>query len=297
MPARDDPGRPDRCGVVSTRPPRRRRRRRLMLRPIGGLMLLAVAGQASSGSYTIRWGDTLSSIASQVGVPTRRLADENGLRDPDRIRAGQRLVIPGVASSGGNAVGTTVRYLPIEMGDTLASLARRGGLPPRTLAARNGIENGRIYYGAALRVTPYRWEPSTGVRRPYTVTPFRCPVSSARFMNDWGLARSGGRHHAGTDLFAHRGTPVRAPVMGTAERAPNPLGGRAVTVVTGAGVRLYFAHLERYGRVGHVHPGDVIGYVGDSGGARGGPPHVHVEVRPHGLDAVNPYPTLRAACR
>jgi murein DD-endopeptidase MepM/ murein hydrolase activator NlpD len=258
--------------------------------------MLALAGQASYRTYTIKQGDTLSSIARRVGVPTGRLADANGLRDPDRIRTGQRLTIPGIRSTA-RGVGTTVRYVAIARGDTLTSLARRAGLDPRTLAARNGIEGGRVYYGAALRVTPYAWEPSTGLRRPYTVARFRCPVASARFINDWGLARSGNRHHAGTDLFAHRGTAVRAPVMGTAERAPNVLGGRAVTLVTGTGIRLYFAHLERYGRVGHVHPGDVIGYVGDSGGARGGPPHVHVELRPNGEEAVNPYPTLRAACR
>ena len=270
---------------------------RLVLRPLGGLLGLALAGQASVASYTIQRGETLSAIARKTGVSTRQLAAANRLPDPDRIRAGQRILIPDVRSgSTPNDGSTAVQYVAVHKGDTVTSVARRSGLGPRTLVARNGIVDGRLYYGAALRVSPYPWEPLTGRPAPFKMNRFRCPVPSADFMNDWGFARSGDRHHAGTDLFAPRGTPVLAPVIGTVERAPNRLGGHAVALVTGAGVRLYFAHLERYGRVGHVHAGDVIGYVGNSGGARGGPPHLHLEIRPDGRHAVNPYPTIRAAC-
>ncbi len=49
--------------------------------------------------YTVRPGDTLGDIAVQYGTTVEAIRRLNGLRDPDRIFAGQRLRIPGEGMS------------------------------------------------------------------------------------------------------------------------------------------------------------------------------------------------------
>jgi lipoprotein NlpD len=51
----------------------------------------AAAAAAQPGSYTVKRGDTLYSIALEHGVDYRELARWNGMDDPARIRVGQEL--------------------------------------------------------------------------------------------------------------------------------------------------------------------------------------------------------------
>jgi len=60
---------------------------------------------------------------------------------------------------------------------------------------------------------------------------------------------------------------------------------------------VFNAHLIRLGKLGKVRAGDVIGYVGNSGDARGGSTHDHFEWHPSGGRAVDPFRLLNAACQ
>jgi murein DD-endopeptidase MepM/ murein hydrolase activator NlpD len=124
-----------------------------------------------------------------------------------------------------------------------------------------------------------------------------CPVQGPHsFSNDWGQPRPGGRTHQGNDILAHRGTPVVASVSGVASANSNSLGGIAYFLHGSDGNTYYGAHLEGYGQLGAVQAGTVIGYVGNTGDAAGGPTHLHFEIHPGGGPAVNPYPTLVKYC-
>jgi murein DD-endopeptidase MepM/ murein hydrolase activator NlpD len=127
----------------------------------------------------------------------------------------------------------------------------------------------------------------------------RFPIAGpARYAHDWLYPRYGPgfRFHLGTDVFAARGTPVRAPVDGVARSANGGLGGLTVKVVMPDGTYFYLAHLsglvEGFTDGMPVATGDIVGYVGDSGNARGGAPHLHIGIYPHGGPPVDPKPIL-----
>jgi murein DD-endopeptidase MepM/ murein hydrolase activator NlpD len=125
-----------------------------------------------------------------------------------------------------------------------------------------------------------------------------CPVGGATaFVNDWGAPRSGGRTHKGNDMFAAFDTPLVAVVDGVVVHDVDDLGGTGVWLVGDDGVSYYYAHLSRWeGEGRRVVRGEVVGYVGDTGNARGGSPHLHFGIRAPDGQMVNPYPTVRALC-
>jgi murein DD-endopeptidase MepM/ murein hydrolase activator NlpD len=127
----------------------------------------------------------------------------------------------------------------------------------------------------------------------------RFPVAGmADWSDDWWEPRFGPPFHLhkGTDIFGARGTPVRAPAAGVVRFEDGGLGGKAAYVTEPDGTFYYLAHLDgfaknfRNGSV--VKQGEVVGYLGDSGNALGGSPHVHFEIHPKGGAAINPKPIL-----
>ena len=108
-------------------------------------------------------------------------------------------------------------------------------------------------------------------------------VTLSQVGDTWGAARSEGRSHEGTDIFAAEGTPVYAATPGYVYSVgDNPYGGNVVTVVGGGGIRYYYAHLSSFGENlqegQYVTPETVLGFVGNTGNAATTPPHLHLGV-------------------
>lgn len=124
-------------------------------------------------------------------------------------------------------------------------------------------------------------------------------VAASRIAATFGAPRGRDRLHQGVDIFAARGTPVRSATRGiVASVRDGGLGGRQVWIVGPARERHYYAHLRDWApglRTGQVvEAGTLLGFVGDSGNARGTPPHLHYGI--YGRDGPrDPLPSLRAA--
>jgi murein DD-endopeptidase MepM/ murein hydrolase activator NlpD len=151
------------------------------------------------------------------------------------------------------------------------------------VAARPFIERAWLVYTLAIE------EPAAVLHSPLAAR--RAP----RLVDSWGNARSGGRRHEGIDIFAPKDTPVLSTTRGIVTRVgTNRLGGRVVWILGPGMERHYYAHLNRYAalRAGDpIEAGDIIGYTGNTGNARGGPAHLHYGIYRYGA-AQNPYPRL-----
>jgi hypothetical protein len=113
------------------------------------------------------------------------------------------------------------------------------------------------------------------------------PVAGrANFTDDWGNPRLTPcpHWHQGTDIFAAFGTPVIATEPGVVNaRGNDPAGGQSVWMTGDDKMSFYYAHLQRFSDVlpgQRVTAGTVLGYVGNTGDAAGGPPHLHYAVHP-----------------
>lgn len=118
------------------------------------------ANQASGTVYVVRRGDSLGAIAARYGVSVSALARANGIRNPNLIYAGQRLVIPGrgaasTASAGTSAPATGGAYV-VRRGDSLGTIAARYGTSVAALARANRIANPSVIYVGQRLVIPGR---------------------------------------------------------------------------------------------------------------------------------------------
>lgn len=237
---------------------------------------------------------------TRVSLPslTTETAQEPGRAGSPAIAPGERG--PGLAPPPGGPPPIGPGPLPPASDDGEAPAPDAGALPPHLQALmasiqRTGARDTQALIAALAPLAEYGLSPEEAA-----VVGFgRFPVAGeATYSHDWSFPRfgPGWRLHQGTDIFAVRGLPVRAPDSGSVRIRNGGLGGLSAYVTTADGTYCYLAHLAGIapGLVdgATVGTGDVVGYVGDSGKARGGLPHVHFEVHPGGGGPVDPKSVL-----
>ena len=116
-----------------------------------GVLTVAALTMSGSACYTVRLGDTLSGIAARHGVSVQALVGANRISNPNLIRAGQTLTIPGSAG-GSTATGTSGVHV-VRPGETLMHISIRYGVKMSVIAAANGMSSlNLVYAGQRLRI-------------------------------------------------------------------------------------------------------------------------------------------------
>lgn len=101
-------------------------------------------------AYIVLPGDTLSSIASRFGTSVALIAQRNGILNPNRILAGQTLIVPTATTVPPPPPPGPTTYV-VRFGDNLYRISLRFGVSMLEIAQANGIFNvNRIFAGQVL---------------------------------------------------------------------------------------------------------------------------------------------------
>lgn len=108
----------------------------------------------TAGSYTVKSGDSLSSIAAKYGTSYSTLASINGIANPNKIYVGQNIKLAGGSSSSTTKATSTnaAGSYTVKSGDSLSAIAAKFGTSYSALASKNGIANpNKIYVGQVIK--------------------------------------------------------------------------------------------------------------------------------------------------
>lgn len=259
-----------------------------LLAGLAGLLifsLVPVTVAAMEGTtHEVRPGETLSEIASTYGTSVSALVDLNGLTNPNRIRAGQRIIVQ-----------PPFQQHVVQQGENLSQLAARYGVTVIALVVFNDLDDpDRLAVGQVLLIPPSGGNDvlqTIASNRRLNGISLRWPLEGGLISSLFGMR--GDRMHYGLDIAAPTGTPVFAAASGRVIYA-GAAGtyGNLVKIDHGNGTVTAYAHNSRVRvRAGeYVTAGQHIADVGNTGRSSG--PHLHFEVEVDGerLDPLSVLP-------
>lgn len=261
--------------------------------------------------YTVRDGDTLSSIANMFDVSINTIIGANDIQN-GVIHPGQTLIILPI---------TGIQHTVLA-GETLASLAKKYNSDAHGIAVYNSLaDNQALTVGSVLLIPNGELSAPVPSSKPATPSSTKTPTNSHAkaianiasgkttepYLGGSGPALAGyyewpvaggvitqGLHGwNGVDIGAPTGTSIYAAAAGVVivaqgNGAWNGGYGSYVVIQHSNGTQSLYAHMSKV--LVHsgdsVGQGDIIGKVGKTGEATG--PHLHFEVR----GALNPFASL-----
>ena len=241
-------------------------------------------------TYTVKAGDTISTIAANFGISVSTILWENSLTAYSVIRPGDILnILPQ----------TGVSY-KIKSGDTLGAIASIYGIKSEDIMSANGIDDsGRITIGqkivlpgakkvASVAAAPKQSSYSginaiINIVKPDNAAPIpgnkmQWPTVGHRITQYYSAA------HRGLDIANKIGTPLYAADSGVVEYAGWGTGyGNQVVIDHGGGKKTRYAHASKlYVKRGEkVAKGETIAAMGSTGWSTGS--HIHFEVIINGV--------------
>jgi Membrane proteins related to metalloendopeptidases len=236
------------------------------------------------GSYTVRNGDSVASIAKRFGLNVDTVISANGLSDSSSVRPGRTLRIPNI-----NGLAYKVRS-----GDSIASVAKKYKIDATKLVDANDLASETLMIGQTLFIPGARLPQTTiaQVLGQNVAWPVRGPLSSY-FGYRPDPFTGVRRFHNGIDIVVNMGTPVRAAMAGRVEDVGyNASYGNYVIMNHAGGFQTLYGHLTSASvSIGqNVAQGATIGLSGNTGYSTG--PHVHFSLFKRSL-ALNPLKYLK----
>ena len=234
--------------------------------------------------YTVKKGDSISSISRQFGRSPDSILSMNGIKNAKSLRTGTELKIPSMDGL----------LHVVAKGESLGSIAKRYKVELTLLADANDLGSMTLKVGQSLFIPGARLG-ADELRRIYGTAfawPARGPISS------WFGVRADPftgvrRFHAGIDIVVNLGTPVKAAADGrVADLGYNASYGNYIILSHPDGSQTLYGHLSAFSvtRGQSVTLGKVIGKSGNSGYSTG--PHLHFGLYRNGA-AVNPLKSLK----
>lgn len=236
------------------------------------------------GSYTVRKGDTLASVAKRFGLAVDTIVSMNGIKSARSLSQGRELKIPNMDGL----------VHVVSRGESLGGLAHRYKVDMTLLADSNDLKSEVISPGQSIFIPGARL-PAATLRQLYGTTviwPVRGPLSS--YFGYRSDPFTGVRSfHTCLDIVVNMGTPVKAAMDGrVADVGYNVNYGNYVILNHSGGLQTLYGHLSSYSvRAGQsVSQGQVIALSGSTGYSTG--PHLHFGVYRNGVMS-NPLKLLK----
>lgn len=275
--------------------------------PDGSIADINNASSTQISVYTVRIGDTLSSIAQLFGVSTNTIIGANDIQGP--IQPGDTLIILPISG---------IEYT-VKSGDTIASIAKKYGADAGDIMNYNSLTSDSALTAGTVLLIPDVEGVSAGSSQATSATtpsttkksttskkssvskkdPLYNPVHGNVGVPDYpgyyarpivgGVMTQGLHGYNAVDLATPSGSPISAAADGKVIIAKtggyNGGYGNYVVIQHANNTQTLYGHMKTViATVGEeVTQGQEIGTVGMTGLATG--PHVHFEVR----GAVNPF--------
>jgi len=245
----------------------------------------------SWSEYTVKKGDTVSTIAEKHSLSLGSIIAFNQLNEAWNLRNGKVLKIPNMDG---------VPYT-IQKGDTISAIAAKMKVPQNAILDANDILTENISAGQVIFIPGGKMDAnalSRALKRP-VIEKMIYPVSNRRITSNFGWREDpvnpvAGQmtFHRAVDLAGKMGDPVKASMKGTVLHVDtNRNLGNFIILKHGEYQTLY-AHLSAVlvKKGDEVNQGQLIGKVGETGYTTG--PHLHFEVFRNG-NRINPLEILR----